>query len=377
MATFSFYCRESKTGKKGTAPIEMSIVLGGKRVFINLPRHEKPTAFRKAMTETKDNDIKRFCKAAEHNAKAAVTDLMEKGLSLTAEDLRQYIKYGGVKPYTIKDLFDDYLKAIRLRVGTSLTEVSYHRYEVTRDMFYEHIDCGLSVRHITESLVVGFYDSLKERYEPSTSGGIMTRLKTVVKYGIDRGEITCNPFAVIKIYKGKPKKEFLSDVELNKIMAKDFGIDRLNQVRDLFLFQASTGLSYSDMAEISQADIRQRQGIYFISKARNKTGVPFCCVVLPIGVEIFNRYHGCLPIVSNQKLNAYLKEIEVICGIDKTLHTHLARKTYATYMNRQGYRVSTISKMLGHSNTAITESTYVMFEDNAVIDEARIISDSM
>ena len=100
-------------------------------------------------------------------------------------------------------------------------------------------------------------------------------------------------------------------------------------------------------------------------------------VVLPLGVEIFNRYNGCLPIPSNQKLNAYLKEIGDICGINKSLHTHLARKTYATHMNRQGYRVSTISKMLGHSNTSITESTYVMFEDNAVIDEARIISDSI
>lgn len=377
MATFSFYCRQSKAGKKGIAPIEMSIVLGGKRVFINLPRQEKPTDFKRAMAESRDNDIKRFCTAMEHNAKAAVTDMAEKGLSLTAEDLRQYLKYGGIKPYTIKDLFDDYLKAIRLRIGTSLTPVAYHRYETTRDMFYQHVDCGLSVRHITESLVVGFYDSLKAKYEPSTSGGIMTRLKTVIKYGVNKGEIKNNPFAVIKIYKGKPKKEFLSDVELNKIMTKDFGINRLNQVRDLFLFQASTGLSYSDMAEVSQADIRQRQGIYFISKARNKTGVPFCCVVLPIGVEIFNRYNGCLPIVSNQKLNAYLKEIEVICGINKTLHTHLARKTYATYMNRQGYRLSTISKMLGHSNTSITESTYVMFEDNAVIDEARIISDNI
>ena len=377
MATFSFYCRESKAGKKGTAPIEMSIVLGGKRAFINLPRQEKPKAFHKAMAETRDNDIKRFCNAMERNAKAAITDIVDKGLSLTAEDLRQYLKYGGMKPYTIGELFEDYLKALRLRIGTSLTPVAYHRYEITRDMFLEHIDSGLSVRHITESLVVGFYDSLKERYEPSTSGGIMTRLKTIVKYGIDKGEIKINPFAMIKIFKGKPKKEFLSDVELNKIMAKDFGIARLNQVRDLFLFQASTGLSYSDMAEISQTDMRQRQGIYFISKSRNKTGVPFCCVVLPIGVEIFNRYNGCLPIVSNQKLNAYLKEIEVICGIDKTLHTHLARKTYATYMNRQGYRLSTISKMLGHSNTSITESTYVMFEDNAVIEEAKIISDNM
>ena len=89
------------------------------------------------------------------------------------------------------------------------------------------------------------------------------------------------------------------------------------------------------------------------------------------------RYSTDIMAVCNQKLNAYLKEIEVICGINKTLHTHLARKTYATYMNRQGYRLSTISKMLGHSNTSITESTYVMFEDNAVINEARIISDNI
>lgn len=377
MATFSFYCRESKTGKKGTAPIEMSIVLGGKRVFINLPRQEKPTDFKRAMAESRDNDIKRFCAAVERNAKSLMTDFAEQGTSLTAEDLREHLKYGGNKPYTIGELFEDYLKAISLRVNSSLSPKAYHRYEMLRDMFASHIDSGLSVTHITESVVVGFYASLKAKYEPSTSGGIMTRLKAVVSYAMERGKLRSNPFAMIKIYKGKPKKEFLTDDEINTIVTKDFGIDRLNKVRDLFLFQASTGLSYSDMAEISQSDLMLRNGIYYISKERNKTGIAFCCVVLPLGVEIFNRYNGCLPIPSNQKLNAYLKEVGDICGINKSLHTHLARKTYATHMNRQGYRVSTISKMLGHSNTSITESTYVMFEDNAVIDEARIISDNI
>lgn len=377
MATFSFYCRGSKTGKKGTAPIEMSIVLGGKRVFINLPRQEKPTDFHKAMSETRDNDIKRFCASVERNAKTVMTQMTEQGSSLTAEDLRQYLRYGGNKPYTIGDLFEDYLKAISLRVNSSLSPKAYHRYEMLRDMFTSYIDSGLSVTHITESAVVGFYASLKAKYETATSGGIMTRLKAVVRYGIETNKIKVNPFAMIKISKGKPKKEFLSESELNTIVTKDFGIDRLNKVRDMFLFQASTGLSYSDMAEIRQSDLMLRNGIYYISKERNKTGVAFCCVVLPLGVEIFRRYNGCLPIPSNQKLNAYLKEIGDICGINKSLHTHLARKTYATYMNRQGYRLSTISKMLGHSNTHITESTYVMFEDNAVIDEARIISDNI
>lgn len=377
MATFSFYCRESKAGKKGTAPIEMSIVINGKRLFVNLPRQEKPKDFKKAMAETRDNDIKRFCAVMERNAKAAMTDMADSGVSLTADDLRQFLKYGGNKPYTIGDLFNDFLKAISLRVNNSLSPRAFHRYELLRDMFTSYIDCGLSVRSITENVVVGFYESLKAKYEPATSGGIMTRLKSVVKYGIEKGNIRVNPFAMVRIYKGEPKKEFLDENELNTILNKDFGIDRLNKIRDLFLFQVCSGLSYSDMAEIRQSDVLYRDGVYFISKERNKTGVPFCAVILPLGIEIFNRYHGCLPIVSNQKLNAYLKEIEVICGINKTLHTHLARKTYATYMNKKGYRLSTISRMLGHKNTHITESTYVMFDDSAVIEEAQIISARM
>lgn len=363
-----FYCRESKAGKNGQAPIEVSIIINGERTMLSLPYKEHPEAFRKAVESRKSNPIKQYLSSAESKIKQAIADIMDNGEAVTVSEIKMYMQYGGIRQYAIEDLFKDFMAVMALRVGQGISPKTYHRYGLIRDMFFEHIDKSLSCSHITNAVIVSFYSKLNEQYEASTSGSMMSKLRTIIKYGVDNGKIKINPFAMVHISKGKAKQEYLTDPELASIANRHFSIARLEQVKDLFLFQASCGLSYSDMADLSYSDIRCSEGIYYISKERKKTGQAFCAIVLPMGLEILNKY-AALPMLSNQKYNTYLKEIQDLCGLSKSLHTHLARKTYATALRRLGYNISTISRMLGHSNTRITESTYSFIENSTIIEE--------
>ena len=129
----------------------------------------------------------------------------------------------------------------------------------------------------------------------------------------------------------------------------------------------STGLSYADIE--TTTTLYEKDGITYIKGQRTKTKIPYTAVVLQDGVEIWNKYNGQLPILTNQKYNAYLKEIQDICKIDHNLTTHLARKTYATNMLNAGIAITTVSKMLGHSNCNITQKHYASVLDDTVISE--------
>ena len=85
--------------------------------------------------------------------------------------------------------------------------------------------------------------------------------------------------------------------------------------------------------------------------------------------DIILKYDYELPIISNQKMNAYLKEIADVCGISKNLHSHLARKTYATLLLNRGVAIEAVSKTLGHSNIRITQECYAHLLNKTIIDE--------
>ena len=143
--------------------------------------------------------------------------------------------------------------------------------------------------------------------------------------------------------------------------------ESLNRMRDLFVFQASCGLSYCDMAALEPNDYQYNEtGQIYIHKKRAKTGVYFTSVVLPDGVEILKRYDFQLPKISNQKYNAALKFIKSICQIEKPLHTHIARHSYATRCLNLGIRLEVVAKLLGHSSTRLTQHYAKLLEKNII-----------
>ena len=153
--------------------------------------------------------------------------------------------------------------------------------------------------------------------------------------------------------------EFLTEEELARIRDTELFNESLNRMRDLFIFQSSCGLSYCDMAALEPGDYQYNdKGQIYIHKRRAKTGVYFTSVVLPDGIEILKRYDFQLPQISNQKYHAALKFIKDICKIEKPLHTHMARHTVATLLLNSGVDMVTVSKILGHANSRITERVY-------------------
>ena len=371
--SLSFYCRSSKASSKtGLAPIELSIIINQKRVYVQLPRKEYPDTFKKMIDSRKDNIIKQYINEVRTQFNEIELDMLRNRIPLTAESLREYYKSGGVKPTTINDTWDEYLSILKKRVGNTISQMCYNKYVSARNTMYEYVNKNDEISSLTPSMIQNILVSLQAKYKESTVCSIMTKIKTIVMFAKDNGKLDINPFINVKYGRGKKDIEYLTDEEINRLKTKEIGIDRLDKVRDLALFQIASGLAYIDTVKLRKDDIHfTDDGTCYIYKERQKTGVDYTAVVFPEGVEILKKYNYQLPNISNQKGNAYLKEIQTICGIDKNLHFHLFRKTYGTRLINSGVRLEVVSKCLGHSSTIVTQAAYSKLLKQTIIDEVK------
>lgn len=349
-----FVCRQSKVTKAGKAPVEMSIIINGKRTYLTLPMKEDPKQFQKLVASKKMNPMKEYLEQIYQKVVVAQTELVKNDIPVTAISLKDYIQNGCTNSYTIDDLFTEYLKILKKRVGVNLTAAVYRKYEIVRDLFYTSISNTKQVNEITNGVIANFYAELNRKYESTTSAAMMVKLKTIITYALDNGKLKINPFNSIKISKRTKEVEYLTLDEIQAIKSKSFN-GRLEKVRDLFLFQCFTGLAYADMAQLTKEDFQFNGEQIFIKKCRVKTGISYLTVLIDEAVEIIRRYNFELPVLSNQKYNSYLKEIADLCGITKPMHTHIGRHTFATYMLNKGVSIEVVAKMLGHSNIKQTQ----------------------
>ena len=224
---------------------------------------------------------------------------------------------------------------------------------------------------ITKAAILNYQASLNRYFDYVTTNGYCQKIKTIVQFGIDNGRISINPFSGIRLRKGEKSVQFLTEEEVAKIRTTDFHNESLNRVRDLFVFQAASGLSYCDMAKLTPEDYQQApNGQYYIHDTRNKTGIYFTSVILEDGVDILRKYDFRLPMISNQKVNSYLKVIRDICGIDKPIFSHVARHTYATRCLNRGIRLEVVARLLGHSTTKLTQH-YAKLLDKSILAEVQ------
>ena len=375
-ANVSFYCRESKKNKDGLAPIELSLVINRKRCYVQLPRKEDPAQFKRELMSKTWSDLKDYLSAIRTRLNEIETIFVRDGQALTAESLRAYFKTGGYVLYTVGDLFSDYMGILAKRVGRDITPKTYRKYEIARDKFYKILPPSEPVSAITKAVILDYQASMNQYLDYVTTNGYCQRVKTIVQFGIDNGKIKVNPFMGIRLRKGEKSVQFLTEEEVEKIRTTDFHNESLNRVRDLFVFQAASGLSYTDMAKLVPSDFQQApNGQYYIHDKRNKTGVFYTAVILEEGVEILKKYSFKLPILGNHKLNVYLKTIRDICGIDKPIFSHVARHTYATRCLNRGIRLEVVAKLLGHSTTRITQHYAKLLKGN-ILSEVQEAFDS-
>lgn len=370
-SSIAFYCRKCKTTKSGLAPVELSLIINGQRTFINLPRKEAPDEFKKALSSKRDNDTKRYLHEIRIKLNEIQTEMLRNNIPLTVEALKSYFKTGGIKPYSLEDLWNDYLALQSKRIGITITDMGYKKYVSARNTMYSYVSKSTEVKAITPATIQNILIELQSAYKPSTTFSIMTKIKSVIIFAKDNGKIDINPFLGIRYSRGQTEIEYLTEDEIKRLTDHRIDIERLKRVRDLAVFQISSGMAYADTQLLTPEDIQEDNGTYYINKTRKKTGITYTSVVFPEGVEILRKYNGQLPHITNQKLNAYLKEIQTITGIEKTLHSHLFRKTYGTRLLNRGVRLETVSRCLGHSSTQITQQVYAKLLKSTVINEVK------
>lgn len=369
-SSLSFYCRSSKQDRNGLSPIEASLIISGKRSFINLPRKERPDEFKRQTTTRKQTDLKIYLEEVRILFNRYQTELLQQGQPITPQTLKDAFKNGGVASYTIDRLFNDFLAQQRKRIDHDLTLPAYQKYEYVRNLFYKHIDKDKEVTAITCSVIDSFYISLQQHYNTATSASHMTRLKTIITFAINDGHIKVNPFKNIKVKHHYKKIEYLTEEELQHINTLNIENKSLSDVRDAFIFQASTGLAYIDLLNLKKEDIKVTEdGTHYITKTRHKTGSEYTTVILPMGVEVLKRHNYQLRIITNQKYNLFLKTLQTLAGIQTTLTTHLARKTFCCLLLNKGISINTVAKCAGHQDIKITRSYYATLQESTVIKE--------
>lgn len=372
--TIQLYCRQSKANKQGLANIEVSLIINGKRVFINLPRKEYPSEFKKMMESKRGNEIKEYVDEVRRKFSTIELDMMRSNIPLTAESVREYFKNGGVKSMTVGDLFDEYLDMLYKRVGKDLTHSAYKKYQNAFDCFTKFCPRETELLAITPALAEKFMVDCQSKYQASTTCGILTKVKTAFTYAKDDNKIQINPFSRLKYSRGKKDIVYLTEEEIKAIYDLKIDNKSLSDVRDAFILQASTGMAYIDTYNLKKEDIQiAEDGTHYIVKNRHKTNTQFTSVILPMGVEVLKKHDYQLHIISNQKYNLFIKTIQGMVGIEKNLTTHVARKSYGTLLLNKGVRLEVVSKALGHSNTKITQQAYSKLLNNTVVDEIKAI----
>jgi integrase len=153
---------------------------------------------------------------------------------------------------------------------------------------------------------------------------------------------------------------YLSLLELEKIENKIFGIDRLDKIKDCFLFACYTGLAFVDLEKITKDNLIEVSGRKLLHIHRTKTKIEAWIPLTQKALAIWERYKYKLPVLTNQKYNAYLKEIQDLCNISKKLTTHVARRTFANLMlNVYAVPYETVSKLLAHADINTAQKYYV------------------
>ena len=374
----NFYCRKSKADKDGFAPVELSIIINGERCYLRLQRKERPEEFKNAMESKKSNDLKGFIEKQRILINKVTEEMAFAEVELTAENLKECLKKGGVPNfYSLGQLWKDILdnKNAELSIG-DLSMDTYKKYLLAKKAFYEanQVNDHTPAKDITVQHLHKFNTFLRsKKMMESTIHQYHVKCKTAFTLAFESGKIRGNPYAKYRMNKCEKKEiVWLTDNEMRLIRDKVFAIGRLDNVRDLFVFQCNSGLSYADLSTISRKDFQKNDSDQtFIEKRREKTGERYLSVVLKDGLDVLERHNYNLPILSNQKYNSYLKEIQDLCGIEKTLTTHIARKTYICFLFNRHIHIETIAAMVGHHAAHTTLKYYAKMDKQTVFDELR------
>ena len=294
----------------------------------------------------------------------------------------------------ILKIFDYYLNSILEKLNKGYSMETYKHYKSSRKRLaafikYQYKKADYPVESIDYKFLDAFDVYLKKRFKvhQNTAWNYHKHLRRVLNLAVSMDHIHKNPYNKYKVDLKETHREFLTSEELFKIEIKNIEIERLSAVRDIFVFACYTGLSYSDISKLNknhlQKGIDKNEWIIIDrSKTNNRCRIP----ILPKAKEILEKYKNypknhnkglLLPVLTNQKMNSYLKELGDICSINKSITMHMARHTFATSVTLgNGVPIETVSKVLGHTSLKTTQ-IYAKILDQKISDDMSLLQSKL
>lgn len=390
-----FFVKKAKTIANGTTPIYLRITIDGKVTEIASKRYilSEKWNTRAQKVEGNAEDVKAinaYLKTLEQQIYDVHHQMLKDKATITVESLKQRFYGAEERKRTLIPIFEDHNNKIEALLNDEYAPGTLERYKTSLKhtiafLQWKYNISDIDIKKIDHAFITDYEFYLRSVRKCGNNSAVkyINNFGKIIRICLDNRWLIEDPFVN---YKGKIKeveRVFLVEEELQVLASKEFSIERLSQVKDIFLFSCFTGLAYIDVKKLTKANINIGiDGEKWIFTSRQKTDTRSNIPLLPMAQEILNKYkdhpqclneNHLLPVLSNQKMNSYLKEIGDVCGFNKELTFHCARYTFATTVTlSNGVPIESVGKMLGHKNLRTTQH-YAKVLDKKVSDDMKIL----
>jgi integrase len=374
-----FIGKRSRTTRHKQIPIYLRVTIDKKRFEASTHRHVEPSLWSPSAGRVKGkSDSAIDTNMALDMIKKKVYDyrdqLYKENREFTVNSLREKWYGQDRNKRTLLSLFRsrvmDFEKLVQKGIFQKSTIVKYKTTERHLKGYLEWQNAGRDILLVDLRIEFAsnfeYYLQAEKGLSINSSGKMIKNLKKVIRDCVDKDWLDKDPFYRYKVRHVDPKVPHLSADELKALEEKEITIKRLEVVRDIFVFSCYTGFAYVDVASLTSDHIKiGDDGKRWLIKPRQKTGIPEIVPIFPPALRILNKYEQnaqlsgtkkLLPVPTNQKVNAYLKELADICGIETKITFHIARHTFASTVTLDnGIPIDSVSKMLGHRSIKTTQ----------------------
>jgi integrase len=400
MLKINFYIKSDKIKTNGECPIYSKVFYNHKSITISTGRQILPERWkfsenmRRPVKIEKEKVIREYLEIFRINIEKIYYDIKKKELDVSIEEFKARIlgKSDFNKVPSLIELIETHNKHFSKLVAINeRSKASLQKYERVKSIIIDYNNKYYKTNDFIVSKINGAYIYNLEsfmKFESCYNGKIGIRnnsvvkyfknIKTIFNYGIKMDLIDKNPF---NKYDGKivtTEAVFLTSEELLRIENIVFPFERLEKVKDIFLFSCYTGYAPIDACKLTKENIiKDAENVLWIKTNRQKTKTKANVPLLPAVLNIINKYNeketGLIPKISNQKMNAYLKEIADLVGINKNLTWYVARHTFATTVTLgNGIKIENVSAMLGHTTIRQTQHYAKVLDLNVSNDMKKI-----
>ncbi len=392
-----FYIKRYKVNIDGNCPIYVRVTIQSKRFEFSSNKFINPVKWSVEGAKVKgSNEETRTINGHLDKLKSKVLDaektLIKKDLEVNSESLKN--EYLGINENRrmLMPIFEEHNKKIKELIGIEYASGTLERYVTSLRHTKEFLEwkykiSDIEITKIDHAFITEFEFFLRSVRKccNNTAVKYIKNFHKIINICLANNWIDRNPFANYKSKVKEVERVYLTEDEIQNIINKSFKTERLSLVRDIFLFSCFTGLAYVDVKNLTKSNISIGiDGEKWIFTHRQKTETASKIPVLPVTQMIIDKYkdhpqssnqNKLLPILSNQRMNEYLKEIAGVCEIEKDLTFHIARHTFATTVTlTNGVPIETVSKMLGHTSIKTTQH-YAKILDKKVGEDMKILRD--